>query len=523
MKELENICEIRFDGETTKKYSRDASIFEVAPQAVAFPKNKEELSALIVYASEHNITLSPRSGGTCMSGGSLTSGVMVDMTAGFSYIKDIDIENKTVWVGGGTYHRDIEKKLTPRGLLFAPYTSSKDLCGIGGMVGNNASGEKSFRYGATIDNVRSLKMICSDGQEYHFGEISQEEWSHKKTLPTFEGVIYRGLDEIINKSPEILDKNRPKVKKNAAGYGLWNIFHKENNTFNVAKLIVGSQGTLGFVTDIELALVDLPLYYSMLVCRIDNLKDLAKVVAIMASHTPEGIETYDIHTYELAKKLLPEDAARASLSDGAKLVVFAQFSEKTQEETESKAHACKEVLRTQGYEGSLVSKEEGESHFVIRRASFKLLKDYAHGNQKAVPFIEDTIVPLAQYDTFLEGLESILKKYDMTYTYAGHIGDGSIRLIPLVNLEEENAPKKILSLAEEVYALTISLGGSISVDHNDGIIRTPFLSMQYDADTLALFDKTKNLFDPKHIFNPGKKVGSTREYAEHTMIKSNAL
>jgi FAD/FMN-containing dehydrogenase len=336
-------------------------------------------------------------------------------------------------------------------------------------------------------------------------------------------VIYRGLDEIINKSPEILDKNRPKVKKNAAGYGLWNIFHKENNTFNVAKLIVGSQGTLGFVTDIELALVDLPLYYSMLVCRIDNLKDLAKVVAIMASHTPEGIETYDIHTYELAKKLLPEDAARASLSDGAKLVVFAQFSEKTQEETESKAHACKEVLRTQGYEGSLVSKEEGESHFVIRRASFKLLKDYAHGNQKAVPFIEDTIVPLAQYDTFLEGLESILKKYDMTYTYAGHIGDGSIRLIPLVNLEEENAPKKILSLAEEVYALTISLGGSISVDHNDGIIRTPFLSMQYDADTLALFDKTKNLFDPKHIFNPGKKVGSTREYAEHTMIKSNAL
>lgn len=523
MKEIETICEIRSDDQTVKGYSRDASIFEVTPSAVAFPKNKEELANLIRYASEHNITLSPRSAGTCMSGGSLTKGVMVDMTEGFSYIKDIDTEKKTVWVGGGTYYRDIEKALIPHGLLFPPYTSSKDLCGIGGMVGNNASGEKSFRYGATINNVCSLTMFCSDGNEYHFGELTADEWKTKTQLDSFEGSLYRTLDEIIHSNGDILEKNKPKVKKNAAGYGLWNIYNPQNNTYNIAKLIVGSQGTLGFVTDIKLALVDLPLYYNMLVCRIENLSDLAKVVGIMASHTPEGIETYDVHTYELAKKLLPEDAAHASLAEGAKLVVFAQFSEETQEETDAKAHTCKEALSTAGYEGTLVSREEGESHFVIRRASFKLLKDYAHGTQKAVPFIEDTIVPLAHYNVFLEKLENILTKYDMTYTYAGHIGDGSIRLIPLVNLEEENAPEKVLSLAEEVYALTISLGGSISVDHNDGIIRTPYLSMQYDENMLALFEKTKNLFDPKHIFNPGKKIGGTRDYAKETMIRSNTV
>lgn len=523
MKEIENICEIKFDEETLKVYSRDASIFEVMPAAVAFPKDKDELSKLVTYAYENDIALSPRAAGTCMSGGSLTNSVMVDMTAGFSYIGEVNKEKSTVWVGAGTYHRDIEKALAPQGLLFAPYTSSKDLCVIGGMVGNNASGEKSFRYGATINNVHALKMVCSDGNEYTFGELTRDAWEEKKKLQTYEGALYQALDEILTTHTHTIEKNKPKVKKNAAGYGLWNVFNEATNTYNVAKLIIGSQGTLGFVTEVELSLVPLPQFYKMLVCRIDNLKDLAFVVKTMAQHTPEGIETYDNHTYDLAEELLPEDARRAGIAKGAKLIVFAQFSEETQEETDIKARACKDALSTLGYEGTLVTNEEGEAHFVIRRASFKLLKDHARGAQRAVPFIEDTIVPIEHYDRFLEGLEVILSKYDMTYTYAGHIGDGSIRLIPLVDLEKDGAQERVMQLAEEVYRLTLSFGGSISVDHNDGIIRTPFLSLQYEADMLGVFAKTKRLFDPKTLFNPGKKIGGTREYAKETMIRSNTI
>lgn len=523
MKEIENICEVRFDDKTLKVYSRDASIFEVMPSAVAFPKSKDELSKLVTYAYENDIVLSPRAAGTCMSGGSLTSSVMVDMTAGFSYIGEVNKEKSTVWVGAGTYHRDVEKSLTPQGLLFAPYTSSKDLCVIGGMVGNNASGEKSFRYGATINNVHALRMVCSDGNEYTFGELSREAWDEKKNMQTYEGGLYRVLDELLTTHMHLIEKNKPQVKKNAAGYGLWNIFNETTNTYNVAKLIIGSQGTLGFITEVELSLVPLPKFYRMLVCRIENLKDLAFVVKTMAAHTPEGIETYDDHTYKLAEQLLPEDAARASMAKGAKLIVFAQFSEQSQEETDRNAQSCKEALSTLGYEGELVTNEEGESHFVIRRASFKLLKEYAHGTSRAVPFIEDTIVPIEHYDRFLEGLEVILSKYDMTYTYAGHIGDGSIRLIPLVDLEKDGAQERVLLLAEEVYRLTLSFGGSISVDHNDGIIRTPFLALQYQADMLDVFAKTKHLFDPKELFNPGKKIGGTREYAKETMLRSNAV
>jgi FAD/FMN-containing dehydrogenase len=521
MKNIADICEVREDLNTKKMYSCDASIFEVMPDAVVFPKNKEDLSKLIQYASANNTTLTARSAGTCMSGGSLTEGVVIDMAAGFSYIGEIDKEQNTVWVGSGTYHRDIESALTPHGLLFAPYTSSKDLCGIGGMIGNNASGEKSFRYGATIDNIVSLRMMCSDGNEYTFSELSSAEFKAKALLENFEGTVYKELDTILQENKEQLEASRPKVKKNAAGYGLWNIYNPERDTYNVARLIIGSQGTLGIVTDIQLRLVPLPQHYSMLVCRIENLKNLATVVQTMASHLPEGIETYDNHTYTLAQKLLPEDAARAKLGKDARLVVFAQFSERSQEETEAVAEMCKKELASLGFAGELVAREEADSHFVIRRASFKLLKEYAHGTSKAVPFIEDTIVPLEHYDAFLEKLEDILTRYDMTYTYAGHIGDGSIRLIPLVNLETEDAADKVLSLAQEVYTLTISFGGSISVDHNDGIIRTPFLSLQYNPKIISLFEKTKHIFDSKYIFNPGKKVGGSLEYAKQKMIRTN--
>lgn len=546
-KKISAICSYLHDSSTLDKYSTDASVFEVKPQGVAFPKNLEELKSLVQLAdsmasdnSPERFSLSPRAGGTCMSGGSLTEGVMVDLTSGFNSLGQIedgpDPQNgdpiKQIWVGAGTYYRDLERLTlanpSRRGgpLILASYTSSKDICAIGGMVGNNASGEKSLRYGATVDNVLAVKMVCANGQEYEFRELSRFELDAKKKLNSFEGVLYKGLSNLIFSNRRLIESAKPNVKKNAAGYSLWNVWDPVRQTFNIAKLIVGSQGTLGVVTEVLVRLTPTPKYTSMLVLPIENLSDLALAIKEILSYGPEGLETYDDNTYELAKKYMSKEATLASRADGAKLVLFAQFAESTESATKAVAQKC--LVALQGVAGHnfkpaiIDSPEEVAAHWAIRRASFKLIKNYAEGNMRAVPVIEDTIVDVAKYGEFLGRLQLILSDYNMKYTFAGHIGDGSIRLVPLVDFAAPDAVDKVFDLARRTYDLVIEFGGSISVDHNDGIIRTPFLNMMFKPEVLAIFAQTKKIFDPHGIFNPGKKVpidkppvGSLKYAKEH--------
>ncbi len=523
-----------FNGELTtddgmrEAFSVDASIFKVKPSAIAVPRDTDGLKTLVRNIQDLAqqgvaVSLTPRAAGTCMSGGSLTDSISVDMKPNFSWITDLDIPGKTVWVGAGTYHRDLEAFLEPHNLLFAPYTSSKDLCTIGGMVGNNASGEKSIRYGATIDNVMAVRMVCSDGNEYEFSSITPEEFNKKVKLDSFEGYVYRELDKMIEDNWDLLQKARPKVRKNAAGYAIWRVINKDQNDLNVAKLLVGAQGTLGIITGVKLRLIERLNHRRMLLIPIDDLAQLAVAVqTVLASH-PEGLETYDHYTYELAERYMPEEAMHARQAKGHHLVLMAQFVEHTKDQTDHYAEVCQKALERKKFKVHYVTRDtEAEAHWRIRRASFKLLKDHPFGNMRAVPFIEDTIINVDHYGEFLAAWEAILAEYNMTYTYAGHIGDGSIRLIPLVDMTAPDAPEQIFELARRSYDLVFAFGGSMSVDHNDGLIRTPFLERMYGLEVMELFAQVKNLFDPLNIFNPGKKIGMTEEFAKAHMIRTNS-
>jgi FAD/FMN-containing dehydrogenase len=515
------------DESSRQAASTDASIFKVVPSAVAVPEDVEDLKTLVrnvsALASEgQNISLTPRAAGTCMSGGPLSESIVVDMKPYFSWVGDVNVKEKSVWVGAGTYHRDVEAATAPHKLLFAPYTSSKDLCVIGGMVGNNASGEKSIRYGATVDNVMAVTMIAADGNEYEFGSISGEVFAEKVKQENLEGHIYRELDKMIEDNWDLLQQTRPKVRKNAAGYQLWRIVNKNQDDFNIAKLIVGAQGTLGIVTSVKLRLIEKFDHRRMLLIPINDLSQLALAVQTVLAHHPEGLETYDHHTYELAETYMPDEAKQAVASKGHHLVLMAQFIEHTKDQTDHYADVCKKALERKKFKVHTVTKDaEAEAHWRIRRASFKMLMEHPHKGLRAVPFIEDTIVSVEHYGEFLASLEAILSDYKMVYTYAGHIGDGSIRLIPLVNLEAPDAADQVFELARRTYDLTFAFGGSMSVDHNDGLIRTPFLPRMYGEEIMELFAETKYLFDPLNIFNPGKKVGMTEGYAKAHMIRTN--
>lgn len=519
--------EIQDDAHSLEHYSTDASIFKVKPSLVVSPAHLQDVQNLVRRVAElrqqgQNISLTPRAAGTCMSGGSLTESIMLDMTKHFNGIGAVDMHHKRIGAGAGVFYRDLEKETLKHGLLFPPYTSSKDLCAIGGMIGNNASGEKSLRHGATTDWVRSLHVVLADGNEYEFGPLTRRQLEQKKTLQTHEGYIYREISGLIEANRELLVRSRPQVRKNAAGYDVWRIWNPDRSRFNLAKLFVGAQGTLGIVTGATLNLICAPHSTRMLVVAIDSLSRLAEAVQTILTQHPEGLEVYDKNTYELAKIHMSEDAARAQIAEGKEMVLFAQFAERTKDQTDHYARICQNVLEKKGFEVKYIDDPaENESHWRIRRASFKLLKDHAHGTKKAAPFIEDTIVNIAHYGEFLAALESILADYDMTYTYAGHIGDGSIRLIPLVDMEATHAPEKIFELAKRVYDLVFAFGGSMSVDHNDGLIRTPFLPAMYGEEVCGLFERVKQILDPHGIFNPGKKVYGNLEYSINHVIHSN--
>lgn len=512
-----------------EKYSTDASIFEVEPKGVLFPKSSIDISRIIKTLSEQSVqtSLTVRAAGTCMSGGPLNEGLIVDITKYMNTVMGVDVKHKTITVESGTPYRAVEEACTPHGLMFPPYTSSKDVCVIGGMIGNNASGELSVRYGATIDWVHSLDVVLADGNLYTFKELSRDEWLEKQKQENFEGEMYRKIAHVLDAYDSLFKTNVPKVSKNAAGYQVWKIYNPKTNTYNLSRLFVASQGTLGIITNATLKLTEIPRHRRLVACALTELSSLGKVLRALKASNPESIETYDTHTYTLAKTYYPKEAGLASfVSDHALLTLFIQVGGDTDEGTRIQQNEIVDILRTHNLTPHIPENQEtGEAFFTIRRASFRMLMALKSAQNRVAPCIEDTIVPVERYGEFLTRLKPILDDYTLTYTYAGHIGDGSIRLVPLADFSDTKTPQMLLELSHRVYDLVIELGGSMSVDHNDGLLRTHYLEKQYGKELVEMFKDIKTFFDPRNIFNPGKKVPTDKQgsenYAKTHMHKKN--
>ena len=507
--------------------SRDASIFEVMPAGMISPRDTDDVTSVVSWAvrsaeSGNPVHFAPRVGGTCMSGGSLTEGYILDLKKFYNKIGEVDVKSRTVRVQTGAMHVDVETKIREAGLLFAPYTSSREICGIGGMIGNNASGEQSIKYGATSKNVGELKVVIGDGNEYTFGPLSRREVYAKRQLPTYEGEIYRRVTDLLENNRGLISSRRTRTVKNAAGYPLWELWDEHEQNFNLARLFVGAQGTLGVVTEAELKLVRPSEHRRMIVTPIENLDKLAEIVNTTLRYEPNICETFDHFTYELAEKHYPEDAERANVARGKHIVIMSIFEADSQEEADIIAGNAKNHLEKLGHETSWIDDPATiDSFLLIRRKSFGMLLEHPTPNTRAEAFLEDTIVPLENYGEFLRRLEAIIADYNLIYTYAGHIGAGSIRLVPLMNMEAENSAETVMELATKVNDLVLEFGGSISVDHNDGIIRTPYLEKQFGPEMIELFREIKNIFDPHGIFNPGKKLDGTYDYALRHIIREN--
>ena len=537
--------ETEFKGEMTTdlvalgKYSKDASLLEVKPQLVVFPADVVDLKFLIktinfFHQAGFRLPLTVRSAGTDMSGGAIGEGVVADVNRHLT--GGLKVEMGEARVLPGTFYRDFEKATLATGQILPSYTASKNLCTVGGMVANNSGGEKTLRYGKTEDYIKSLKVIFADGKEYEVRPLNKDELNKKMTQGDYEGEIYKKIFSLIKHNQELIKKAKPKVSKNSAGYYLWNVWDGE--TFDLAKLIVGSQGTLAIVTDITFKLVPVEKETRLVAIFLPDLKLVSNLVNDLLPLAPDSIESYDEHTLKLALKFLPAmlkimktknlfklawgflPELKMVLTGGLpKLVVLVEFAGADERAVEAKVAGALAITTKYEVQARATKNEaEAEKYWTFRRESFNLLRKHIHGRRTA-PFIDDIIVKPEYLPEFLPKLQAMLDEYDLLYTVAGHVGDGNFHIIPLMNMTNKKNRQIIMDLSERVYDLVIEYNGSITAEHNDGIIRTPFLRKMYGPEVVELFKEVKEIFDPLNIFNPGKKVGTDKAYLESHLAR----
>lgn len=526
--------EVQDDEKTLDTFSRDASLFQVQPKLVVFPKDTEDIKKLVSYVSEHKasdptLSITGRSAGSCMSGGSLNESIILDFTKHIKGIKSLTADEAVVLPG--TFYRDFEPETLKLGSILPCFTASKNLCALGGMIANNAAGEKTLQYGKMEDYVKKLKIIFADGKEYEVKPLSKDEFAAKISQDDFEGNLYRNVFELIKNNKEIITAAKPDVSKNSAGYYLWNVW--DGKTFDLTKLIVGSQGTLGLVTEATLKLVPIKKKSKLFVIFMRDLASLGQVVDEILPFKPESLESYDDSTMKLAVKFLPEMLKTMKtksffklifsfipevfmmLTGGIpKLILLVEFSSDDEKEIDKNMHALHDKILHFGFTTRITrSEQESEKYWTIRRESFNLLRKHIHGARTA-PFVDDVVVKPEHLPEFLPKMRKILDDYKLVYTIAGHAGNGNFHIIPLMDMKQDKNRAVIKEISDKVYDLVLSYKGSITGEHNDGIIRTPYLPKMYGDKIYGLFQDVKKIFDPQNIFNPGKKVGGTIEYME---------
>lgn len=530
------------DDATLTEYSHDASLFEVKPQLVVFPKDNKDVEDLVRFVSEKkkdypHLSLTGRSGGTDMGGGSINDSIIVSFGKYFNNTPVI--KDRTATTQPGVYYRDFEKETIKEGLIFPSYPASREICAMGGIVNNNSGGEKSLQYGKTERYVKCVKVVLSDGNTYTLGKLTKAQLEKKIKQHDFEGKLYKKMYDLIIKNYDMILKAKPDVSKNSAGYYLWNVYDKEEETFDLSKLWVGAQGTLGMLLEAEIELVPLHMHREMMIIFLKDLNHLGEIIKTVMEFKPESFESYDDNTLKLALKYFPEFAkklgakgilgtalaffpeflmvARGGLP---KLVLQVDFTGNDAEELKQKIVDLKTKLVPLHPKSRVAVENQEQKYWLIRRESFNLLRQKIK-NKHTAPFIDDFVIKPEYIAEVLPQVVAIIKKHkDFVFTVAGHVGDGNFHIIPLVDITKASIRRAIPEISEQVYSLISKYHGSITGEHNDGLIRTPYLKMMYGEKIVDLFKETKEIFDPENIFNPRKKIGGTLTYAmEHLREK----
>jgi len=540
-KELEKIFkgELKTDDESREFYSHDASLFELKPEIIGFPKDVEDLKAVVKFVADNKkdhpeLSVTPRSRGTDMSGGAINQSIVLDVSQHMTNL--VEVDDKHARVQPGMMYKDFETETLKHGSLLPSYPASRDMASVGGMMSNNSGGEKSLEYGKTDNFVTELKMVLADGNEYVVKPIDKAELVRKMSQGDFEGNLYKQTFELLEAHYDEIQAAAPKVSKDSTGYHLWNVWNRETGIFDLTKLFVGAQGTLGLISEGTVSLVPRREHSGLLVLFLKDINKLGELIPKVLEHKPATFESFDDATLWLSIKFMPSFLKLLGpvrfihllitlIPDGLqllrgipKLILMVEFNGDTEDEVRAKIKALHKDLGAKRAKYEINGFEEdptegkSEKFWIMRRYSFQLLRSKVKDKHTA-PFIDDLIVPPAHLPEFLPQIRQIIKKYKLFATIAGHMGDGNFHIIPLMKIEDPKERAKLKPAMMEVNNLVLKYGGSVSGEHNDGMVRGPWLKDMYGDEVLGYMKEVKSIFDPQNIFNPHKKTDADWDFS----------
>jgi len=474
-------------------YSTDASIYQIIPQGVVFPKDNVDVSRLVQYARDNGLSLHPRGAGSGLSGDSLGTGLIVDFSRYYRRIREINPDKKYAIVEPGITLDELNREVAKYNLIFGPDPASGNRATFGGITANNSTGAHSLKYGTTRDHLESVDVILSDGSVATFG---------KKNLSDLPAPL-KPLTDILRTNQEAIDRGYPDQVRNSAGYLLKGVL--QNDTLDLAKLYAGSGGTLSLATSITVRLSDKPTRNGLLLLAFRSLKEAGTAVPVLLQSNPSSLELIDGQVITIARKggnpevqaLLPQDAQA--------VLILEQDGESDDEVYEKIQGSIRlgESLKPLALKPALKLSDKNLI-WAIRKSTTPLLYKNPF-NLEPVEFIDDGAIPAIRLPEYFDGLENIFKKHELQCAFYGHAGHGELHLRPFMDFKKADDLRKMEQVADEFFELVVSLGGTISGEHGDGLLRAGFVPRQY-PELFPVFKQIKETLDPENTFNPGKKI-----------------
>ncbi len=508
--------EVMTSTDARRYFATDGSILAMAPALVVYPRNENDIRKTARFTWQlaergRVIPITARGSGTDQTGAALGSGIMLVFPAHMNRILELDTKGNTVTIEPGINYGKLQQTLHTHGRFLPPYPASLEYSTVGGAIANNASGEKSVKYGDTRTFVQALRVVLANGEVIETGRLSKRELSKKLGLASFEGEIYRTIDTLLEENKAILRQLERNVLKNNAGYALADVKRKDGS-FDLTPLLVGSQGTLGIISEATLETESHSPQTTLFMAQFDGLDSLQSAVVELRSMSepPSAMEFVNDGLLETVQAQNPNQLREIISPPFAKatLIVELDVGDK---------HLKRQVKRTEKildkYANSVqrASDVEQQQQFWKVRQTSSTIIGSNDGLNKAVPVIGDASVPTKSLKAFMEGMRTILENQDLPINLWGHAGEAVVHFQPQLDLAKVGDRQKAFRLMDDYNKLVVSLGGSISSEAGDGRLRTPYLEPFYGSEAYSLLQKVKLAFDPYGTLNPGIKFGSSLE------------
>jgi FAD/FMN-containing dehydrogenase/Fe-S oxidoreductase len=500
--------DVRFDPASRLLYSTDASMYQVEPVGVVIPRHADDVQAALELARRHEVAVLPRGGGTSLTGQTVNRALVIDFSPFMNRVLEVNAEELWARVEPGVVQDQLNHEVRPLGLLFGPDTSTSNRATLGGMIGNNSGGAHSIAYGLTVEHVIELTALLADGTRVVFGQVGAEEFRARAARPGLEGQIYGEIAAIREEYGDEIKKRFPSYWRRVAGYNLDELV--KDRPPSLARLVVGSEGTLLTVLEAKVRLVRRPRVTALDVIHYRDIQEALESSQSILETGPYAVELTDKLILDLARGNIEQSKRMGFIEGDPGAILIVEYAGESESEVRARVEALEARRQRErfGYAAHITHDPAAQqSIWKLRKAGLGLLLGMK-GDQKPIAFVEDTAVEPRHLAAFVPRFREILARHDARGAYYGHCSVGCLHIRPIINLKTARGLDQVRAIAGEITDLVLEFGGTISSEHGDGRARSPFLERMYGARVFEAFGRLKRAFDPGNRMNPGNLVAS---------------